>query len=103
MQGTAPPIGLDSVYYGPEGHCRSMQVWNEAWEMWDAEIDEIIELGNDRIVVVARIEAVGSASGVRLDEWGAVRFTFREGLIVRVDGAFDSDRERVVAALDEAG
>lgn len=30
-QGGRMPIGLDAVYYGPEGHCRSMQVWNEAW------------------------------------------------------------------------
>src|SRR5687768_16921093 len=26
-QDGAPPIGLDPVYYGPEGHCQSMQTW----------------------------------------------------------------------------
>jgi ketosteroid isomerase-like protein len=95
----APPIGLDSVYYGPEGHCQSMQTWNEAWKTWEAEIVELIESGRDRIVVVARIQAVGVASGVELEEWGAVRYTFREGRIVRVDGAFDTDRAHVVNAL----
>jgi hypothetical protein len=29
-------VGLDDVYYGPEGHCRVMEVWNEAWPKWDA-------------------------------------------------------------------
>ena len=101
-QGGRMPIGLDAVYYGPEGHCRSMQVWNEAWESWDAEIEDLIEEGRDRILIVARIRAVGSASGVELDEWGAVRYTFREGRIVRVDGAFETDRERAVDALAAA-
>jgi hypothetical protein len=39
------------------------------------------------------------ASGIRLDAWSAVRYTFREGLILRVDGAIDPDRDRVLDAL----
>ncbi len=98
-QGTGTPIGLDGVYYGPEGHCRSMEIWNEAWERWDAEIEDVIEEGRDRILVIGRIQAEGAASGLTLNEWGAVRYTFREGRIVRVDGAFDRDRGRVLSAL----
>ena len=98
-QGTRTPIGFDSVYYGPEGHCRAMEVWNEAWEKWDAEIEDVVEEGRDRILVIGRIHAEGSASGVKLDEWGAVRYTFRDGRIVRVDGAFDPDRGRALDAL----
>src|SRR5215210_2867450 len=26
-------LGLDPVYYGPEGHSRAMELWNEAWRM----------------------------------------------------------------------
>jgi ketosteroid isomerase-like protein len=100
-QGSERPIGLDSVYYGPEGHCRAMETWNEAWETWDAEIEEVIEEGRDRMLVIGRVHAVGSASGVELDEWGAVRYTFREGRIVRVDGVFDRDRDRVIDAMAE--
>ena len=98
-QGAGPPIGLDAVYYGPEGHCRSMEIWNEAWQTWDAEIDEIIDVGRDQVLFIARVHCVGAASGITLDEWGAVRYTFREGRIVRVDGAFDPDRERALNAL----
>jgi hypothetical protein len=93
-------LGLDAVYYGPEGHCRAMETWNEAWREWDAEIDEIIELGHDQVVVLGRIHAEGAASGINLDEWGAVRYTFREGRILRVDGAFDPDRARALKLLD---
>jgi ketosteroid isomerase-like protein len=102
-QGSGRPIGFDTVYYGPEGHCRSMEIWNEAWRKWEAEIEEVIEEGRDRILVIARIYAEGSASGIKLDEWGAVRYTFREGRILRVDAAFDPDRDRVLDALVENG
>jgi ketosteroid isomerase-like protein len=98
-QGSRTPIGFDTVYYGPEGHCRTMEIWNEAWRNWRGEIHELIEEGPDRIVFVARVYAEGSASGIELDEWGAVRYTFREGRIVRVDGAFDPDRDRALDAL----
>jgi ketosteroid isomerase-like protein len=102
-QASGTPIGFDTVYYGPDGHCRSMEAWNEAWRKWDAEIEEVIEEGRDRIVVVARIYAEGSASGVKFDAWGAVRYTFREGKILRVDAAFDPDRDRALDALVETG
>ena len=98
-QGSGVPVGFDSVYYGPEGHCRSMEIWNEAFPKWDAEIEEVIEEGRDRILIIARVHAEGSASGIKLDEWGAVRYTFREGRILRVDGAFDADRSRTLEAL----
>jgi SnoaL-like protein len=92
-------IDLDTVYYGPEGHCRAMETWNEAWSKWDADIENVIEEGRDRFVVFGRVHAEGAGSGVKLDEWGAVRYTFGEGRIVRIDAAFGFDRDRVLDAL----
>jgi hypothetical protein len=54
-------------------------------------------------VVVARVYAEGSASGIKLDEWAAARYTFREGRILRVEVAVDSDRDGALAALVENG
>jgi ketosteroid isomerase-like protein len=92
-------VGTDEVYYGPDGHCRAMEEWNEAWREWDAEIDEVIEEGRDQVLIVARLYGEGAASGISLDDWGAARYTFREGRILRVDGAIDADRDRVLDAL----
>src|SRR3954454_8841433 len=92
-------VGTDDVYYGPDGHCRAMQEWNEAWREWDADIDEVIEEGRDRVLVVARLYGEGAASGITLDDWGAVRYTFREGRILRIDGAIDAEKDRVLNAL----
>src|SRR5436190_1082268 len=69
------------------------------WREWDAEVDEVIEEGRDQVLIVARVYGEGAASGIRLDEWSAVRYTFREGRILRVDGAIDPDRGRVLDAL----
>jgi hypothetical protein len=101
MLGSGPPIGFDPVYYGPKGHCRSMEIWNEAWGKWNADIEDVIDEGRDRILVIAYFRAEGSASGVKLEEWGAVRYTFRKGRIVRVDAAFDPDRDRALHVLPE--
>jgi hypothetical protein len=101
-QGGRQVPGLDAVYYGPEGHCRSMELWNEAWGKWEADIDDVIEEGRDRVLVIARVHAEGAASGIAMDEWAAVRYSFREGRIVRVDAAADTDRARALAALPEA-
>ena len=97
--GSSVVMGVDPVYYGPEGHCRVMEDWNEAWREWDAEIDEIIEEGRDQVLIVARVSGEGAASGIKVDEWSAGRYTFRDGRILRVEGALHSDKERALEAL----
>jgi hypothetical protein len=37
----------------------------------------------------------GLASGVEIERWGAIIYTFRRGKILRVDAALFSDRETV--------
>ena len=65
----------------------------------DAEIDEIIEEGRDQVLFIARVSGVGAASGIKVDEWSAGRYTFREGRILRIEGALHSDKERALEAL----
>jgi len=61
---------------------------------------EIIEEGRDQVLFIARVYGEGAASGIRVDEWSAARYTFREGRILRIEGALHSDKERALAALD---
>ena len=92
-------LGFDPVYYGPEGHCRAMELWNEAWRKWEGDIVDVVDQGRDQILVIARVHCEGAASGIRLDEWGVVRYTFRDGLILRVDAAFARDQDRAFEPL----
>jgi ketosteroid isomerase-like protein len=93
------PVGLDEIYHGPDGYCASMEAWAESFKNWRAEVEEVIEEGRDRFRIVARHSGEGIASGVELEQWGAIRYTVRHGRIVRVDAFFGPNRAEAVAAL----
>jgi ketosteroid isomerase-like protein len=59
----------------------------------------VIEEGPDRLRIVDRHSGEGIASGVKLEQWGAIRYTVRHGRIVRVDAFFGPDRAQAVEAL----
>jgi hypothetical protein len=99
-QGRRGLLGLDAVYYGPEGHCQAMEDWNAAWRQWDADIQDILDEAHDRVLIVARVHGVGAASGIDVNEWMAVRYTFSEGRILRVEGAFETSKGRVLEAIN---
>jgi ketosteroid isomerase-like protein len=92
------PVGLDEIYHGPDGYCESMEQWAQSFRNWRAEVDEVIEEAPDRILIIARHSGEGTASGVKLEQWGAVRYTVRHGRIVRVDAFFGPDRDGAVEA-----
>jgi ketosteroid isomerase-like protein len=93
------PVGFDEIYHGPNGYCESMELWSQSFRNWRAEVDEVIEEAPDRILIIARHSGEGIASGIELEQWGAVRYKVRHGRIVRVDGFFGPDREGVVEAI----
>jgi ketosteroid isomerase-like protein len=95
----APRLAPTPFTTAPEGHCRAMEVWNDAWREWDGDIEEVIDEGRDQVLIIARVWGEGATSGMRLDAWGAVRYTFRDGRILRVDAAMDSDGDRALDAL----
>jgi hypothetical protein len=51
------------------------------------------------VLIVARVYGEGAASGIGLDAWAAVRYTFRDGRILRVETAVDPTRHRALDAL----
>jgi ketosteroid isomerase-like protein len=92
------PVGLDEIYHGPDGYCDSMEQWAQSFRNWHAEVDELIEEAPDRFLIIGRHSGEGVASGVKVEQWGAVRYTGRRGRIVRVDAFFGPDRDGAVVA-----
>ena len=76
-----------------------MEVWSESFRNWRAEVEEVVEEDHDRFRIVARHSGEGIASGIRLEQWGAIRYTFRRGKLVRVDAFFGPDRAEAVEAM----
>lgn len=93
------PVGLDDVYYGPDGYCRVMEEWAEAWRTWRVEVEDVIELAPDKVLVAGRHTGEGLASGAKIEQWTAIIYTFRRGKILRVDGFFFSDKASVSEAV----
>jgi ketosteroid isomerase-like protein len=97
--GFSVPVGIDEIYHGPDGYCASMEAWADSFKDWRAEAEEVIEEDHDRFRIIARHTGEGIASGIALEQWGAMRFTVRHGRIVRVDAFFGPNRAEVVEAL----
>jgi ketosteroid isomerase-like protein len=88
------------VLKGFEGTMEWISDTRETWDDYSQEVDELIELG-DQVVVVLRISARGGGSGVPVAQELAVLWTFEDGRAVRAQ-SFTS-REEALAAAGAAG
>jgi ketosteroid isomerase-like protein len=89
---------FEPVYRGREELTRAAEQWFEPWSELRIEPYELIDLGGDQFVALAKWHGRGRGSGVEVETDGAARSTLREGKIVRIDWIGD-----VAAALRELG
>ena len=86
---------------GREGRIDFQRAWNAEWGEFRFEIEEVIDFGDHRILVVGRIEGTGRASGAAFDgEWAAM-LTFADGWIVKEEAFFDHAEALKAAGLSE--
>ncbi len=86
-------------YVGREGWSEFIAGATEAWESVTIEPEEIIETG-DRILSIDRWVFRGR-DGIEIDRELPTIFTFRNGLIVRIDGFTDKAQALEAAGLSE--
>jgi ketosteroid isomerase-like protein len=89
------PVGLDDIYHGPDGYCQAMEEWAEAWRTWRVEVEDVVEVAQDKFLVAGRHFGEGRASGAKLERWSAALYTIRRGKILRVDMFFLADKDSV--------
>ena len=71
------------VYVGHEELRRFSEEIDAIWDVFDVTLEEVIELDEERVLVLMRSDARGRSSGVELvDTKAATIFTVREGQIV---------------------
>jgi uncharacterized protein len=87
--GTNLPDGR--VGRGPEAVVDHIKRWADQWEAWTVDVEEIIDAGEERVVVVIR-ERGRSKSGAEMDERHAELYDLRDGLVARRQG-FSDPRE----------
>ena len=77
-----------------------LRLVTDAWEVVTAEPEAMLELPGDRILVVDRWRFHGR-DGIEIDDELANAYTFRDGLIVRIDGFADLAAARAALGLDD--
>jgi ketosteroid isomerase-like protein len=74
-----------TVYRGHEGWREWVAHYEGAWESVALEPQEYIDVGDGRVVLVARVAARGRGSGVEVERDEGIVWTIRDGKTTRID------------------
>jgi mannose-6-phosphate isomerase-like protein (cupin superfamily)/ketosteroid isomerase-like protein len=87
----------DDVYHGHAGVRRFLEGWRASWGRYESGVEELIDVGDDRVLVICwqRGYGVGSHVPVQMD-WAQV-CTVKGGRVCRLDAY--SDRREAFAAV----
>lgn len=88
------------VYRGHEGVVTQWADLDEVFDEFYVEVSEIRDLG-DRILVISRLHAIGTTSGVEVEAAAAWLVDFRNGKVLRVLTYLDPDDALAAAGLSE--
>jgi ketosteroid isomerase-like protein len=91
----SPYSGLVQGHAAIRDACHAL--W-EAWDEWNPEFEEVIEVDRETVLIVTFVRARGKGSGVPVEAHGASLWSVRDGKIVRAK-LFQSKEE----ALDAVG
>ena len=80
------------VYSGPEGAKRFNAEWADAWDDWEVEIEDCLDLG-ERVVAIVNQRGRSKVTGIPVDMHFAQVWSLRDGL------AFSM---RMYASVEEA-
>ena len=96
--GDLMPPDVEPVFHGHDGMRQLWRYWLDAFEdlRWDPE--EMLDLGEEQLLVTAQQTGHGSGSGVSVSEPVFQLFTLRRGLVVRQEDFLDRSK-----ALEAAG
>jgi ketosteroid isomerase-like protein len=91
-------VDLEGQWRGLDAMWAATLEWLRAFEDLRTEAERIIDLGDDRVLALARQTARGRESGAPIDHKLGFVFTLRDGKVVRCDLYWDR-----VDALEAAG
>jgi ketosteroid isomerase-like protein len=74
--------------------------WLEGFEHWSIDVEEVFDAG-DRVVTIARQRASAKHGGPEVEMRFAQVWTFRDGLVARVEMYADRDDALEAAGLRE--
>jgi ketosteroid isomerase-like protein len=96
--GRVPP-DLVGEFRGREGFHRAWDAWLEAFEDLRLEPEDVVDLGDDRLLIGLHSIGRGTGSGVPADVRGFTLYRFRAGRVVEHQFFFDRDQAEEAAGL----
>jgi ketosteroid isomerase-like protein len=90
----------DSVYHGQAGVRRFMEDWLASWDRYEAGVEEYLDGGGDRVVVLCWQQGFGPGSDVPVHMDFAQICRLKDGLVYRIEAW--SDREKALNAVGRA-
>jgi ketosteroid isomerase-like protein len=91
-------LDVDTGYHGRAEVKQFFETITEPWESYVIDVEETTEAPEDRVVVVERWRARGR-DGIEFDFQLADVYTFRDGVLVKVEGFSDKDEALAAAGL----
>ena len=88
-----------SVYYGPEGLRAAWLDWLEPWESYRAGVEDLIDAGAGRVVVLTCDHACPKGLSAEVEFLGAPIWTVRDGKIARIEFYFNRAEGLAAAGL----
>lgn len=86
------------TYHGPDGVHKAFENWFDTWEWMQIEIEDIAEVGGDRVLFTLHQRARGRGSGIEVEIRSFNVYTFHDGNVTRIQ--LFTERE---PALEAAG
>ena len=93
-------VGGEAGTRGREERIRFQREWSAEWNEFRFEPDEVIDFGDDRLLIVGRIKGAGLASGADVDSDWALLITIAAGRVIR-EQVYADNAEALEAAYAE--
>ena len=91
----------EAVHHGVEAMGHAWREWLSAWEDFETEACEFIDLG-DEVLVLSEFRGRGKTSGMSIEAMaGAALFSLRHGKVVRLGSYTDRSEALEAAGLSE--
>jgi len=88
-----------SVYHGTDGLRAAWLDWLEPWDSYQASVEDVIDAGPGRVVVLTRDHARPKGSSAEVDFLGAPVWTVRDGKVARIEFYFNRAQGLAAAGL----
>jgi ketosteroid isomerase-like protein len=90
-----------AIHRGLQAYQRYVEQWIEGFDGLHIDVEEYIDVGDDRVFTWARFTGRGRTSGAPADWYLATTFTIRDGRVVRGEEYFDRAEALEAAGLSE--